>query len=171
VAGGSGGVGAQDAEGGEAVEDFLDVGLLGALEGGSTCGRLARALDFSEWTVMAIRLFVSEVVLAEAARGDAVAAARRIEAAGGMETLAVTPEAQLLASALLNAAALPRNAAIDAVHVALAAAHGMNFLLTWNCTRIANAVIRPRIEAVCEKQGFRPPVICTSEELVEQEQP
>ncbi len=88
-----------------------------------------------------------------------------------METLAVTPEAQLLASALLNAAALPRNAAIDAVHVAPAAAHGMDFLLTWNCTHIANAVVRPRIEAVCEKQGFRPPVICTPEELVEQEHP
>lgn len=116
-------------------------------------------------------LFASEVVLAEAARGDPTAAARRLEAAGAMEMLSATPEAQFLAAALLEAAALPRKAAIDAVHVALAAAHGMDFLLTWNCTHIANAVIRPRIEAVCERQGFRPPVICTPEELVEQEQP
>lgn len=114
-------------------------------------------------------LFVSEVVLAEAGRGDPAAAARRLDAAKAMETLSVTPEAQTLAGALLEAAALPKNAAIDAVHVALAATHGMDFLLTWNCAHIANAIVRPRIDAVCGKHGIRPPVICTPEELVEQE--
>jgi hypothetical protein len=55
AAGATGVVGGQDAGGGEAVEDFFDAGLLGALEGGSTCDSAACALDFSEWTVMAIR--------------------------------------------------------------------------------------------------------------------
>lgn len=114
-------------------------------------------------------LFVSEAVLAEASRGDAEAAKRRLLAAQGLGVLSATTEAQALASALLQSAALPQKAAIDAVHVALAAVHGMDFLLTWNCTHIANAIMRPRIEAVCEANGFKAPVICTPEELVEQE--
>ena len=116
-------------------------------------------------------LFVSEAVLAEAKRGDPAAAARRLQAAGAMAVLSVTGEAQTLASELLKAAALPQKAAIDAVHVAMAAANGMDFLVTWNCAHIANAIMRPRIEAVCDRIGWRTPVICTPEELVEQEQP
>jgi hypothetical protein len=116
-------------------------------------------------------LFVFQEVLAEASRGDQLAASRRLAAAAGMSVLAATLEAQQLASALLDAAALPQKAAMDAIHVAIATVHGMDFLLTWNCAHIANAVVRPRIEQVCLRQGFRPPVICTPEELVDQEGP
>ena len=42
----------------------------------------------------------------------------------------------------------------------------MEYLLTWNCTHIANAVLRPRIEAVC-RLGYEPPIICTPQELME----
>jgi hypothetical protein len=54
-------------------------------------------------------------------------------------------------------------------HVAIATVHGMNFLLTWNCAHIANAVMRESIESVCRRAGYRPPVICTPEELTLQE--
>ena len=71
----------------------------------------------------------------------------------------------------LQATAIPSVAAIDAVHVAIAATHGVDFLVTWNCTHIANAVVREKIEAVCRAAGFRPPVICTPLELrVEEDQ-
>jgi hypothetical protein len=114
-------------------------------------------------------LFVSEPVLAEARRGDPGAAARRLAATEGIEVLSGTDEAEALAAALLKAAAMPLKAAIDAAHVAIATVHGLDFVLTWNCTHIANATMRPRIEAVCQDNGFRPPVICTPEELSTQE--
>ena len=44
--------------------------------------------------------------------------------------------------------------------------NGMDYLLTWNCTHIANAALRPSIEAICRDNGFEPPVICTPEELL-----
>jgi hypothetical protein len=44
---------------------------------------------------------------------------------------------------------------------------GMDYVLTWNCTHIANAVIRPKIEDACRQLGYDPPVICTPEELME----
>jgi hypothetical protein len=115
-------------------------------------------------------LFVSEAVLAEARRGDPDAARRRLAAAEGLPALVATAEAQGLATRLLQAAAMPAKAAIDAAHVGIATVHGMNFLLTWNCTHIANAVMREKIESVCRGAGFKPPVICTPEELTIQDE-
>ncbi|MBX9682100.1 MAG: hypothetical protein K2X38_25360, partial [Gemmataceae bacterium] len=45
------------------------------------------------------------------------------------------------------------------------AVHGMKYLLTWNCTHIANVVLRPQIEEVCRAAGYEAPLICTPEEL------
>ena len=64
---------------------------------------------------------------------------------------------------------MPRKAAIDAAHVAIATVHGIDYLVTWNCTHIANAEMRSRIEAVCRSAGFEPPILCTPEELAGQE--
>ena len=65
---------------------------------------------------------------------------------------------------------MPLRAARDAAHVAIAAAHGVEFLATWNFRHIANATARRRIEAVCRDSGFEPPVLCTPEELTETEE-
>jgi hypothetical protein len=70
-----------------------------------------------------------------------------------------------LAEALLREVPLPERAAADSLPIATAAVHGMKYLLTWNCTHIANVVLRPQIEAVCRAAGFEPPLICTPEEL------
>jgi hypothetical protein len=76
-----------------------------------------------------------------------------------------TPEAASLAEALLRGVPLPPQAAADALHIALTAVHGLDYLLTWNCTHIANVTLRPRIEAACRAAGYEPPLICTPEEL------
>ena len=55
----------------------------------------------------------------------------------------------------------------DALHVAIAVLNGMDYLLTWNCTHIANAAIRGRIEQACRAAGMQAPIICTPEELTE----
>lgn len=117
----------------------------------------------------AFELFVSDPVLAEARRGDPAAAARRLVAAEGIAVLFGAEEAEALAASLLARAVMPRKAVVDAAHVAMAAVHGLDFLLTWNCTHIANAAMRPLIEAACRDAGFRPPIICTPDELPAQE--
>ena len=110
---------------------------------------------------------MSEAVLQEAAAGDSNAAARRLTALQGIPILRITPSVTTLARALIDARAVPPQAAVDAVHIAVAAASGINFLLTWNCTRIANAATRGKIENTCRALGVVPPVICTPEELME----
>jgi hypothetical protein len=112
---------------------------------------------------------VSEAVLQEAAGGDPTAAARRTVALRGIPVLAVTEAAAHLARDLIAGQAVPAKAAVDAVHIAVAAVNGMDFLLTWNCAHIANAATRAMIDRVCRIAGVAPPVICTPEELMEEQ--
>ena len=84
----------------------------------------------------------------------------------GLPLLDITPEVGPLASAMLDSGILPRKAATDAAHIALAAVHGMDFLVTWNCVHIANAVIAKAVAKVCALHGHECPVICTPEELL-----
>ena len=112
-------------------------------------------------------LFVSETVLDEAGAGDAEFAAKRLAALDGLPRLTMTPEAGALATRLLTTEIIPAKAAPDALHLAIAAAHGMDFLLTWNCQHIHNLMLERRIQATCRTFGFECPIICTPAELME----
>jgi len=112
-------------------------------------------------------LFVSELVVREAEIGDAGLARARLALVEPLTILSVPEEAERLAPSLLRAAGLAANAATDALHMALAAVHGMHYLLTWNCRHIANAAIRRAVEHQCRLAGYEPPVICTPQELLE----
>lgn len=94
-------------------------------------------------------LHVSQLVLDEARRGDPQAAARRLGYLRRLHVLEAVPAAEELAARLLKASAFPPASIADAGHVALAAIHGMHFLLTWNCTHIHNAQVKEAIELVC----------------------
>jgi len=110
-------------------------------------------------------LRVSQLVLDEAAAGNAVMRARRLRALRGIPVLALTDTATQVAKELVRKGALPEKATVDAFHIGLAAAHHVTYLLTWNCKHLANATMRGTIEAVCRSAGMTPPVICTPEQL------
>src|SRR5438105_10548025 len=112
-------------------------------------------------------LCVSQLVLDEAGAGDALAAQERLLVLRPMLVLETAAEALDLAKELLRARALPAKAASDALHIAVAATKAVPYLLTWNCRHLANAVMRPVIEEVCSARGFKAPIICTPEELLE----
>lgn len=123
-----------------------------------------------DWWETRRRMFdvhVSEFVLAESGRGDPGAAHERLEAISGIPRLEVTEAARELTRGLLQQGAVPVSAEVDAYHIATAATNGMDYLLTWNCTHIANAARRSSIEAVCRRHGYEPPIICTPAELME----
>lgn len=81
---------------------------------------------------------VSQFVLDEAAGGDARQAERRLAALRGLRLVAVTPAVIELAEELVRSGATPARAARDAYHVAVAAVHRLDYLVTWNCRHIAN---------------------------------
>jgi predicted nucleic acid-binding protein len=109
----------------------------------------------------------SDLVISEASRGHPEVAQRRLAAIADLPLLELSDNVRVLAQALIQSHALPEKAEADAYHVAIAAVNGIAYLLTWNCTHIANAHTRPRIEATCRTLGYEPPVICTPLELME----
>jgi len=112
---------------------------------------------------------VSQLVLGEAGAGDVQAARERLTVLQTATVLETTPGVLELAKELIQKGALPAKAADDALHIAVAAIHAVPYLLTWNCRHLANATMRPIIESVCIGKGYKAPIICTPEELLETE--
>lgn len=113
-----------------------------------------------------LELRTSALTVEEAGRGDHEAAARRLEALDGIVMLPIAATAVTLADALIRRRALPASALNDAVHIAVSAVHGVDYLLTWNFRHLANAETRPLVREVCERQGYASPEICTPSELM-----
>ena len=111
-------------------------------------------------------LYASQLVVQESGVGDAVMAGKRLEILDEMPLLDVNQDAVSLARELVDKGPIPQKAAVDALHIAVATVHGMDYLLTWNCKHIANAEMRASVTKICRAAGYEPPVICTPEELL-----
>ena len=114
-------------------------------------------------------LVTSQYVLDEASAGDPVLAAERRESLVGISLLPLDDRIGVIASEIMSRAILPPKTIVDALHIAAAAHHGIDYLLTWNCKHIANAKILPRIHEVLADSGCFIPIICTPQEMVNDE--
>lgn len=111
-------------------------------------------------------LYISAIVIEESSAGDEDAAARRLEAIRNIPLVELTKEVTVVAAELVRRSVIPEKKGEDALHVAAAVVHGMDYLLTWNLSHIAKAEARNRIEQACRFLGYEPPIICTPEELL-----
>ena len=116
----------------------------------------------------AFDVFASPLVVEEAGRGDVVARIKRQRLLRDLSLLEITDDTRAVARRLLASGPLPARAEGDALHIGVAAVHGMEYLVTWNCRHIANAWMRPEIEEIIRELGYEPPVLCTPEELLEE---
>jgi hypothetical protein len=151
---------------------YIETTIVSYLVGRSSRDLVAaanQALTREWWTARSqeFDLFASAVVIGEARDGDPELAARRVEILSRAGLLEVTGSALQLAGELLRRTGIPAKAQVDALHIAIAAIHGMDYLLTWNCKHIANAVTLPKVYAVCRELGYEPPFVCTPQELME----
>lgn len=131
---------------------------------------VARQAITEEWwqeRLDSFEVFISALVEEEISSGNADAAKRRLEAVADFPSLDITREAQSLAEHLLAARAIPATCPEDALHIGIAAANGIEFLLTWNFKHINNAQTKAIIANSLEQQGFICPVLCSPEELGE----
>lgn len=111
-------------------------------------------------------LVTSDLVLQEAGGGGATVPGR-VDALASFVRLDETAAARRLTERLVSRGAVPTRAALRVAHVAAAAVHGIDYLVTWDFTYIANAVTRRRIEAECRRAGFACPVVCGPDALIE----
>jgi hypothetical protein len=111
-------------------------------------------------------LVTSQYVLDEAALGDAALAAERRQALAGIPLLDLPQGLIDLAAEILARAILPSTARLDALHIATAAFHGVDYLLTWNCKHIANAHVYANVRDLLIELGYPVPIFCTPEEML-----
>jgi predicted nucleic acid-binding protein len=111
-------------------------------------------------------LYISQVVLDEAAQGDPEMAIKRLEILQNLPVLELTEAVQNLGAQFLTRSNLPSKASDDAIHIAAATVHGLDYLLTWNCKHIANAQIQRKLAEICLDFGYKLPLICTPYELM-----
>ena len=111
-------------------------------------------------------VFISPLVVEEISAGDPAAAAKRLEAVNGIASLSISEEAEAIAEALLSAKAVPENSPRDALHIAISATQGIDYLLTWNFKHINNASTRIPVANVVSKFGLVCAIFCSPEELM-----
>lgn len=114
-------------------------------------------------------LFVSQLTLDECAEGDPIAARERLDVVEGLDMVSTPKEAEELAALLVERGAVPPSQPRDALHIAIATVHCVQFMVTWNFKHILNPHVQVKIAAACREGGFEPPVICTPQQLLEAE--
>ena len=111
-------------------------------------------------------VYVSPLVVQEISAGDSSAAEERLRVVVDIPSVAIAAEAESLASALLASNAVPANSARDALHIAIAATQGIDYVITWNFKHINNASTRTMVVNVVSNSGLVCRVLCSPEELM-----
>jgi hypothetical protein len=112
-------------------------------------------------------IFISEAVIEEAADGDAVASRKRLQAINTFPLLDINADVSDLYKVYIKQLGLPPRAYRDAIHLAVASIHCMDYLVSWNCAHIANGEIIKKVMGINIHLGISVPVILTPEELLE----
>ena len=111
-------------------------------------------------------LVASQIVLAEAGRGDPDAASRRLAMLADIPVLDENSDTETVADSLVSRSLIPESARLDAMHVATAALAGVQYLLTQNCRHIANAHVLPRVYRLLDDLGLPGLLIATPIEFL-----
>jgi len=112
-------------------------------------------------------LYVSEAVMAEIQAGDREVADRRLQLVQDLPILEQTEDVQVLARHYDKALGLSGKARADIPHFAFAVAYEMDYLVTWNCSPIANGEMIKRLMKVNNELKRPTPLIVTPEEILE----
>lgn len=122
--------------------------------------------DWWEFRRKNFDLYISQLVVSEAGRGDKEASEKRLSVLRDIPLLQFNDRITVFAQKIVSGKIMPEKAAADAVHIAVATIHKIDYLVTWNCSHIANAELRSRISKLGMECDYEIPVICTPEELM-----
>ena len=128
-------------------------------------GRQAISQDWWQYERQRFELRISALVEEEISRGDSSAAVRRLDFVAGIPSLVIAENAVELAQNLIEKGAIPKGSEEDALHIAIAATQGVDYLLTWNFKHINNAETKLHIVKIVESFGYACPQLCSPEEL------
>ncbi len=110
--------------------------------------------------------FISPVVIDEISMGDSTAASKRLDIIKNISILNYNPEIENLTHLLFEKLNFSEKALRDVFHLSYSIYYNIDYLLTWNCTHIANAHFKRKLDEITLKYGLFNPVICTPDELI-----
>jgi predicted nucleic acid-binding protein len=131
---------------------------------------LARQRITEQWWTHAtqnLSLYISQAVIEEAMQGDKLAAAKRLQHLNKIPSLDISESVVKVYQTYIKELPIPPRAHRDALHIAVAAVHGMDYLASWNCKHIANGIIIKKIININTRLCIPIPVIITPDELLE----
>jgi hypothetical protein len=129
---------------------------------------LGRRLITREWWATErthFELWVSSVTEDELESGwyprqkDALVMARRLR------FLPLHANVREFAKQLLAVRVVPDSKPGDALQMAIAAVHRVDYLLTWNYAHLANPIAQRHLETACQESGWRAPLLVSPETM------
>ena len=124
-----------------------------------------------EWWPRALKrydIFISEIVVEEANSGDSEAAKRRLLELKDFSHLELNSKVEDMSKIYMERLEIPEKSFRDALHLAVASVHNIDYLVTWNCKHLANGEIIKKLLKVNENFDVHTPVICSPDELMEE---
>jgi hypothetical protein len=112
-------------------------------------------------------LCISEAVLDEARVGDLEAVERRLRFLEGLPVLALNDDVRILTRHYGKTLGLSGRARADIPHLAYAVSYRMDYLVTWNCSHIANGEMIRRLLRANAELNRSTPLVVTPEEILE----
>lgn len=109
--------------------------------------------------------FTSIATEEELKEGDYPFKAEKLLLLDGIPQLPVTVEIEEIVQVYLANHLMPKDVLGDALHLAVASFHKMDYLLTWNCNHLANANKKRHIRRINERLRIPTPDIVTPREL------
>lgn len=111
--------------------------------------------------------FISEIVINEISLGDTIEAGKRMEITENITVLKINNTVRVLTKLFLQTRILPNKAIQDAIHISIATAYNLDYILTWNFKHMANVHTIKSLNKACSDNGYKLPLICTPAELME----
>lgn len=145
---------------------YLETSVIGAYLDKGESFRRDLTIRWWEHELSHYRAFVSPLVVRELERTREPYRRSSLGLIRELPQVEVTDEAAILAEGYLSRGIFQRKFLGDALHVALASDHKLDYLVTWNFGHLANVHRQARIKLFNTAAGFFVPEIVTPEFLV-----
>ncbi len=145
---------------------YLETSVVGAYLDNGDEFRRDLTIRWWEHELSEYRVYGSILVQRELERVPEPHRTGYLKLVNSIEQLELTEEAAILADGYLSRGIFHRKYLADALHVALASFHKIDYLVTWNFGHLANVRKQARIRLFNTSAGFFVPMIVTPEFLI-----
>ncbi|MEA2061047.1 MAG: type II toxin-antitoxin system VapC family toxin [Thermodesulfobacteriota bacterium] len=114
------------------------------------------------------KCFISIAVLDELENGDYPKKEEKISLISGIDYLEINDEIEEIVEVYIANYLMPQDVVGDALHLAIASFHKVDYLLTWNCNHLANASKKKYIRRINGRLRLSTPEIITPLEIMEE---